>query len=46
MRRYQDAATGRQALMRVVVDDTADELVIVTVYKASRFKRYLRGLVP
>ena len=46
MRRYFDALLGRQMLMRVVVEETASELVVVTVYKTSQLRKFLRGLVP
>jgi hypothetical protein len=46
MRRYHDAAKGHDMLMRVVVEETATERVVVTVVKASRIDRYLRGQTP
>ncbi|MGH2534632.1 MAG: DUF4258 domain-containing protein [Thermomicrobiales bacterium] len=46
MRRYHDAHEAKEMLVRVVVEDTATERVIVTVVKASRMNRYLRGRTP
>jgi hypothetical protein len=46
MRRYYDAAKGHDMLMRVVVEATATERVILTVVKASRIDRYLREQTP
>lgn len=43
MRRYYDAAEGHEMLMRVVVEETPTERVIVTIVKVSRMNRYLRG---
>ncbi len=37
--RFVDAK-GRERLLRVVVEEHADEMVAVTVYPASEFKRY------
>lgn len=45
MRRYVDPNLGRLVLLRVVIHETPLEIVIVTVYKATRMDRYLRGLV-
>jgi uncharacterized protein (DUF302 family) len=33
-------------LMRVVVEETADEMVIVTLYKTSKLKKYEAGRRP
>ncbi len=44
MRRYRDARTGKAMLVRVVVEETADEIVVVTVTRTSQVARYLRGL--
>jgi hypothetical protein len=46
MRRYHDSVLDQVMLLRVVVEDTAEETVVVTVYKTSQVQRYLRGLVP
>ena len=42
MRRYFDVGLDRQMLLRVVVEDTPRERVVVTVYKTSQIARYLR----
>jgi hypothetical protein len=42
-RRYDDAVLQTKMLMRVVVEETAEELVIVTLYKTSKFKKYEEG---
>jgi len=44
MRRYVDRTLSQEMLLRVVVEDGPDELVVVTVYKTSRIERYLRGV--
>ena len=44
MRRYQDKILGLEMLLRIVVEETEDELVVVTVYKTSQIGRYLKGL--
>lgn len=44
MRRYFDQLLQQQMLLRVVVEDTVHETVIVTVYKTSQINRYLRGV--
>ncbi len=43
MRRYFDASLNRQMLLRIVVEETADELVVVTVYRTSQTGKYLKG---
>jgi hypothetical protein len=43
MRRYHDAVLDQEMLLRVIVEETETELVIITVYKASRIDRYLKG---
>jgi hypothetical protein len=44
MRRYFDQALGQPMLLRIVVEDAADETVVITVYKTSQINRYLRGV--
>jgi hypothetical protein len=46
MRRYLDSVLKQEMLLRIVVEETADELVVVTLYKTSQIKRYLKGLAP
>jgi hypothetical protein len=43
MRRYLDAILQTEMLLRVVVEETDDELVIVTLYKTSKFEKYEEG---
>jgi hypothetical protein len=42
-RRYLDKALQEQMLLRVLVEETDDELVVVTLYKTSKFKKYEAG---
>ncbi len=46
MRRYHDAVLDQEMLLRVVVEDMPQEMVVVTVYKTSQIQRYLKGLLP
>ena len=46
MRRYSDPRLGRQMLLRVVVEETPDERVVVTVYKTSQIAKYLKRTTP
>lgn len=46
MRRYHDAVLDQDMLLRVVVEDTPEEIVVVTIYKTSQIRRYLKGLEP
>jgi hypothetical protein len=34
---------GREKLLRIVVEENKDEIVAVTVYPVSQFKRYWKG---
>lgn len=43
MRRYFDKILETDMLLRVVVEETNDEMVIVTLYKTSKLKKYLGG---
>ncbi len=42
MRRYVDVRLGRQMLLRVVVEETPDEWVVITAYKTSQLAKYLK----
>jgi hypothetical protein len=44
MRRYFDAPLGREMLLRVIVDESAEEILVVTLYKTSQLDEYLKGL--
>jgi hypothetical protein len=46
MRRYVDAVLQTEMLLRVVVEETADEFAIVTLYKTSKLKKYEEGSRP
>ena len=46
MRRYVDAVLQTEMLLRVAVEEFADELIIVTLYKTSKFKKYEPGTQP
>ena len=46
IRRYHDPVLNQPMLLRIVVEDRPDEIVVVTLYKTSHMERYLRGLVP
>lgn len=41
MRRYYDRALDQEMLLRIVLEETEVEIVIVTIYKTSSIKRYL-----
>ena len=43
MRRYFASDLGREMLLRVVVEETSTERVIITVYRTSQIERYLKG---
>lgn len=42
-RRYFDIALQSEMLMRVLLEETEAELVVVTLYKTSKFEKYERG---
>ncbi len=46
MRRYHDSILGKEMLLRVVVEDTLTERVVVTVYKTSQVRKYMPGGAP
>jgi hypothetical protein len=46
MRRYLDGLLQRKMLLRVVVEETTTEIVVVTLYKTSQIDKYIRGLAP
>lgn len=43
MRRYFDKVLQQDMLLRVVVEETIGERVVVSVYKTSQITRYLKG---
>ena len=42
MRRYFDAILQQEMLLRLVVEDTATELLVITIYKTSQMEKYLK----
>ncbi len=46
MRRYFDGTLQQEMLLRMIVVESAEEVVVVTVYKTSQIGKYLKGLVP
>ncbi len=44
MKRYHDTQRQSDFLLRVIVEQTPEELVVVTAIKTSRVGRYLKGL--
>jgi hypothetical protein len=43
MRRYLDRVLGQEMLLRVIIEETDSEVVVVTAYRTSQFGRYLKG---
>lgn len=43
-RRYFDKLLSQQMLLRIVVEESEAEIVVVTLYKTSQIVRYLSGL--
>ena len=46
MRRYFDRLLQQEMLLRIVVEDTASERIVVTVYKTAQISKYLKGQTP
>ena len=46
MRRYFDQVLQQEMLLRMVVEDTSTERIVITVYKTSQIAKYLKGLGP
>ncbi len=44
LRRYFDQILQQEMLLRIVVEETATESVIITLYKTSQINKYLKGL--
>ncbi len=42
-KRYFDESLKQEMLLRVVVEESVTEQVVVTVYKTSQIRRYLKG---
>ncbi len=45
MRRFTDLDTGKTMLMRVAIEETLSEIVVLTVDRTSKLRKYLEGLV-
>ena len=41
-RKYYDKMMGEEMLLRVVVEETQSELVVVTVYRTSKVRKYIQ----
>jgi hypothetical protein len=46
MRRYFDEILQQEMLLRLVIEETPKERVVVTVYKTSQITKYLKGQKP
>jgi len=46
MRRYFDPVLQQEMLLRMVVEDTPSERIVITIYKTSQISKYLKGLGP
>ncbi|MBM3327149.1 MAG: DUF4258 domain-containing protein [Calditrichaeota bacterium] len=42
MRIYQDPTLNQEMLLRIVIEETTDYFLIITVYKTSNINRYIR----
>jgi hypothetical protein len=46
MRRYGDTQLQQEMLLCLIVEETPDEPVVVSVYRTSQIARYLKGAQP
>ncbi len=46
MGRYRDVVLDQEMLLRIIVEETETELVVITLYKTSKIDKYLKGLLP
>ena len=46
MRRYFDRLLQQEMLLRIVLEETASERIVVTVYKTAQLSKYLKGQSP
>ena len=46
MRLYFDEILQKEMLMRVIIETTEIETVIITAYKTSQIEKYMKGLKP
>lgn len=38
---YSDTVTGETMLLRAVIEETEEEIAVITLYKTSKLKKYL-----
>jgi hypothetical protein len=43
MGRFSDPILAKEMLLRIIVDETAAEVAVVTIYKTSQVSKYLAG---
>ena len=43
MKLYFDELLSEQMLLRVVVEEDSNEILVITVYKTSKINKYLKG---
>lgn len=46
MRRYFDTQLQQEMLLCLIIEETPDELVVVTVYRTSQIAKFLKGVQP
>jgi hypothetical protein len=46
MRRYFDQILQQEMLLRMVVEESSTERIVITIYKTSQIEKYLKGLGP
>jgi hypothetical protein len=46
MRRYFDTNLQQDMLLRIILEETTEESVVVTIYRTSQIDRYMKGCLP
>jgi hypothetical protein len=46
MRRYFDTNLQQNMLLRIILEETTEESVVVTIYRTSQIDRYMKGCLP
>ncbi len=46
LRRYFDATLQQTMLLRIIVEETPSEVVVITLYKTSQVAKYMKGAAP
>ena len=46
MRRYFDKALQQPMLLRVIVEETSSEVIVITLYRTSQVAKYMKGIAP